>query len=251
MTTPPSATPAAPVEPAHIGDFGRMPGALFNPKPTFQDIVARPTWFAPLALLLVLSIAVFALFSQRVGWRAYLDRQFDKNPRIAQLSPEDRAKALDNAVKFTPPIVYAAAIIGTFLGPAIVAGILLLAFNLIGGTRVEFKTAFSIVAYSWMPFTIHALLSLLLMVLKSPDSIDLEHLVGSNPGAFLSSDSPKWLLTLATSFDIFTFWAIALQGIGFSAANPKKISFGKGVSIVLIAWAIWVAVRVAWVGAFS
>ncbi len=248
---PPAPTPSAPIETAKIGDFGRVTGVLFNPRATFQDIVARPTWFLPLALILVVSIVVFVLFSQRVGWRTFLERQFDKDPRVSQLSPEDREKALDRAVKFTPPIVYGAAVVGTFIVPVVIAAVLLLAFNLLAGTRIQFKTAFAIVAFSWMPYLIHALLSVLLMFLKSPDSIDLEHLVGSNPGAFLSSDSAKWLLTLATSVDVFTLWVIVLQGLGFSLTNPKKISFAKGVTIVAIVWAIFVAVKVGWVGAFS
>jgi Yip1 domain len=251
MATPSSPTPSAPIETPKIGEFGRVVGVLFNPRATFQDIVTRPTWLMPLVLLLIFSIAVIALFSQRVGWRPFMERQFDKDPRVSQLSAEDREKALDRAIKFTQPIVYAAAVLGTFVAPLVVSAVLLLAFNLLAGARIEFKTAFAIVAFSWMPYLIHALLSILLMFLKSPESIDLEHLVASNPGAFLSNDSAKWLLTLATSVDLFTLWVIALQGLGFSLTNPKKISFAKGVTIVAIVWAIWVAVRVGWVGAFS
>ena len=250
-TTPESSVPLAPTPPAKMNDFARVAGVLFNPRATFQDIVERPSWLVPLALLLVLTVAVIALFGQRVGWRPFLEKQFDKDPRISQLSPEDRDKAMDRAVKFTPPIVYAAAVIGTFIAPIVVAAVMLLAFNLLASARINFKTAFAIVAFSWMPYLIHGLLSILLLFLKSPDSIDLEHLVASNPGAFLSSDSAKWLMTLGTAFDIFTFWVIALQGLGFSTAEPKKISFAKGLTIVAIVWAIYVAVKVGWVGAFS
>jgi Yip1 domain len=250
-TTPESSMPIAPAPPAKMNDFARVVGVLFNPRATYQDIVARPTWLVPLVLLMILAVAVIALFSQRVGWRSFMEKQFDKDPRISQLSPEDRDKAMDRAVKFTPPIVYAAAVVGTFIAPVVVAAVMLLAFNLLAGARITYKTAFAIVAFSWMPYLIHALLSILLLFLKSPDTIDLEHLVASNPGAFLSSDSAKWLMTLGTSLDIFTIWAIVLQGVGFSAAEPKKISFAKGVTIVAIVWAIYVAVRVGWVGAFS
>ncbi len=248
MATPESPTPAAP---ATIGDVGRLTGVLFSPSATYKDIVSRPTWLTPLLLLLVLSIAVIATFSMRVGWRSFMEKQFDKNPRMAQMSPADREKALDNALKFTPPIVYISVVFGTFLAPVVVGAILMGAFNLMAGTRVNFKTALAIVAFSWVPFLIHGLLSLLLLYLKSPDAIDLEHLVASNPGAFLSSDSAKWLMTLATAFDVFTLWAIVLEGIGFSAANPKKLSVAKAVTIVLVVWAIFVGIKVAWAAAFS
>jgi hypothetical protein len=248
MATSENPTPAAA---AQIGDVGRMAGVLFSPSATYQDIVARPTWITPLLLLLVLSLAVVASFGQRVGWRSFLEKQFDKDPRAAQLSPQDRQARLDTTLKIVPPIVYVSVVFGTFVAPVLIAAVLLGAFNLMAGTRVNFKTALAIVAFSWMPFAIHGLLSLILIFLKSPDAIDLEHLVASNPGAFLSGDSAKWLMALATAFDVFTLWVIVLEGIGFSASNPKKISAAKGVTIVLVVWAIFVGMKVAWAAAFS
>jgi len=70
-------------------------------------------------------------------------------------------------------------------------------------------------------------------------------------GAFLSGDSPHWLMTLGTSLNLFVFWTIGLMGIGYSAASPKKISIGKGIAIVVICWALFTLAKVGWVGAFS
>jgi hypothetical protein len=251
MATPPSTTPELAAEAAPIGEIGRMTGVLFSPKATFDDIVARPSWVVPLVFLCVMAIAVIAVFGQRVGWRGFMERQFDKNPRTANMPADQREQALNNAVKFAPPITYATVVIATFLVPVIVAAVMLGAFNLLAGTRLNFKVALAIVSFSWIPLAIHGLLSLILLFLKSPDTIDLEHLVGSNPGAYISSDSPRWMMALLTSFDVFSFWVMILMAIGFSAANPKKISFGKGLTIVVAVWALWVLIHVGWVGAFS
>ncbi|MFZ0036011.1 MAG: YIP1 family protein [Candidatus Acidiferrales bacterium] len=251
MATPPSSTPDATPQSAPIGEIGRMTGVLFSPKATYDDIVARPTWIAPLILLCVIALAVIALFGQRVGWRGFMERQFDKNPRTANMPADQREKALDNAVKFAPPITYISVAIATLIVPVIIAAVMLGAFNLLAGTRLNFKVALAIVSFSWMPLVIHGLLSLILLFLKSPDTIDLEHLVGSNPGAFISSDSARWLMALMTSFDIFAFWVMVLMAIGFSAASPKKVTFGKGLTIVVAVWALWVLIHVGWVGAFS
>jgi Yip1 domain len=251
MSTTPISDASNAAAPAPIGAIGRMSGVLISPRPTYENIVARPSWFAPLAVLCVLSIAIIAVFSQRVGWRGFLERQFEKNPRTANMPPDQRELALDRAVKVAPPFTYAAVAIGTFLYPVIAAAVLLGAFNLLAGARLNFETVMGIVSYSWMPFFIAGVLAMILLFLKSPDSIDLEHLVASNPGAFISDDSPKWMMTLLTSLDIFTFWVLILQGIGFSAANPKKVSFAKGLTIVVAVWAIYVLAKVAWVGAFS
>ncbi len=251
MATPPSPTPDLAPEPAPISEIGRMTGVLFAPKPTFENIVARPSWLAPLVFLCVLAIAVIALFGQRVGWRGFMERQFDKNPNTAQMAPDKKEEALDRAVKFAPPITYISVVIGTFLVPVVIAAVMLGAFNLLAGTRLNFKVALAIVSFSWMPLAIHGLLSLILLFLKSPDTIDLEHLVASNPGAFISGDSPRWLMALMTSFDAFAIWSMVLLAIGFSAASPKKVSFGKGLTIVVAVWALWVLIHVGWVGAFG
>jgi hypothetical protein len=58
-------------------------------------------------------------------------------------------------------------------------------------------------------------------------------------------------MTLGTSLNLFVFWTIALMGIGYSAASPKKVSIGKGIAIVVICWALFTLAKVGWVGAFS
>ena len=78
MATPPSTTPELAAEAAPIGEIGRMTGVLFSPKATFDHIVARPSWVVPLVFLCVMAIAVIAVFGQRVGWRGFMERQFDK-----------------------------------------------------------------------------------------------------------------------------------------------------------------------------
>ena len=251
MATPPSPTPELAPEPAPISEIGRMTGVLFSPTPTFENIVARPSWVAPLVVLCVLAIAVIALFGQRVGWRGFLEHQFDKDPRVANLTPDQREQRLNAAIKFAPPITYVSVVIGTFLVPVVIAAVMLGAFNLLAGTRINFKVALAIVCFSWMPLTIHGLLSLILLFVKSPDTVDLEHLVASNPGAFISSDSPRWMMALLTSFDVFAFWVMVLMAIGFAAASPKKVSFAKGLTIVVAVWALWVLIHVGWVGALS
>ena len=58
-------------------------------------------------------------------------------------------------------------------------------------------------------------------------------------------------MSLLTSFDLFTFWVIVLQAVGFSTASPKKVSFVKALTIIVAVWACYVLLKVGWVGAFS
>jgi Yip1 domain len=132
-----------------------------------------------------------------------------------------------------------------------VAAVFMLAFHLIAGAKIGFAPSLAIIAHSLVPGIIAALLGILVLFLKDPSTVELEHLVASNPGAFLSDDSPKWLVTLLTSFDLFIFWQVILMAVGFSAADPKRISFGKAFGTVVAVWLIYIALKVGLAAAFA
>jgi Yip1 domain len=251
MTTPPSAMESTAPQPARMSAVGRMTGVLFSPKATFEDIAAKPGFVLPLAIIVVLTLAIVAVFGQRVGWRTFMEQQFAKSPQTANLSAEEKEQRMSTAVKIAPIIGYVQAVIAVPIAALIIGAVLMGVFNLIAGARVTFAQALSIVSYSWVPGIIGGVIGLILLFIKAPETIDLEHLVASDVGAFLSGDSPKWLMSLCTSLNLFTFWEIVLMGIGFSAASPKKVSIGKGITIIVACWALYVLAKVGWVGAFS
>ena len=228
---------------------------IFSPKPTFESIAQKPTWVLPLVAISLLSILIIFVFSQRVGWRSFMERQNQSNSRVQKqmesMTAEQREQMLETQTKFASVIGYVGAVLGTFIAAVVVAAVLMLAFNVVGGAKVGFVTSLSIVSYSWVPGIVGGLLGLLILFLKDPSTIDIQHLVAANAGAFLSEDSPKWLETLLSSFDLFIFWTMILMGIGFSATNPKKISFGKGLGTVVGVWLIYLLVKVGFAAAFS
>ena len=234
----------APQGQASIGTFGRLTGALFNPKPTFADIARRPTWVAPVVLFCLLNVAVTAIFTQRVGWRSFMEKRFENNSNFQQLPQDQREQRLNQAAKTAPIFGYLFGVVGTPVVILLVAGILLGAFNLLAGASLNFKTALGIVSYAYMPGVLGGLLGILILFLKDPSTIDLENLVASNFAALLTSDVSKWLTALAKSFDVFAFWILFLLAIGFSAANPKKITMGKALGVVIGLWLVFVIVRV-------
>ena len=75
--------------------------------------------------------------------------------------------------------------------------------------------------------------------------------MATNAGAFLSDDAPKWQESLLSSFDLFVFWYLILMSIGYSATDPKKISFGKAFGTVVGVWLLYVIVKVGFTAAFS
>ncbi|MGD0403311.1 MAG: YIP1 family protein [Candidatus Acidiferrales bacterium] len=251
---------ASPVTPSpeaapSVSSIGRIFGAIFSPKLTFESIAQRPTWILPLVLISILSIVTIFVFSQRVGWRSFMIRQDQQNSRLQkqmdQMTPEQREKMLDQQTKIAPIFGYVFGVLGIFIVAVIIAAVLMVAFNMMIGGGIGFKTSLGIVTHSWVPGIIGGLLGILVLFLKDPSTIDLQHLVAANAGAFLSDDAPKWQEALLGSFDLFTFWNMILMGIGYSAINPKKISFGKALGTVVVVWAIYVVCKVGIAAAFS
>jgi hypothetical protein len=63
--------------------------------------------------------------------------------------------------------------------------------------------------------------------------------VPTNPGFFLNpAETPRALLSLAGSFDIFSLWIIVLLGIGLSEAAGRKV---KTTSVTLTLFGLWLA----------
>lgn len=221
--------------------ISRIVGVLFNPKPTFQSIVQKPTWVAPTILICLASIAVIATFTQRVGWRSFIVKQIESNPSAQRqfegMTPEKRDEAIEQRAKIAPAFGYVFGVGGTIVVLLIVGAVLMGVFNM-SGADMSFKTSLAIVAYGWVPFVVHGILAIVMILIKDPSTVDLQNLVASNAGAFASDDTAKWLTSLLTSFDIFTLWVLVLMGVGYSATNPKKISFGKSFAIVLGLWLV-------------
>ncbi|MGH9717427.1 MAG: YIP1 family protein [Candidatus Acidiferrales bacterium] len=231
--------------------IGRVFGALFSPGRTFRSIARRPTWLVPVLLITILELGVVATFSHRVGFRSLLEKQFQNNSRVQQMTAAQQQQTMQTSLKYASVVAYAEMIVGPVLVVLIAAAIYLATFNLLGGTQLKFSTSLGIVSYASTPIIISSLLGLVILFLKDPSTVDLQNLVASNPGVFLSSDSPQWLLALLRSFDVFSFWVMALLAIGYSAAAPKKLSFGKAFFYIFAVWFLVILIRVGATAAFS
>ena len=244
VTPPPAAT-------GSDNSFARIFGAIFSPKPTFESIVQRPSWIVPVILGCVVFIAIVFSFTQRGGWVSYIQKQMAGNSRVQQLTPEKRDQLVETQAKYAPIVGYVEGVILPPLATVLVAAVLLGIFNLTGATQITFKVALAIVAFAWSPWLIHGLLSIVIIFLKDPSTVDLQNVVASNPGAFLSEDSPKWLSALLGSIDIFAIWTLFLLAIGFSATNPKKLSIGKAFGLAAIGWVVFIIIKVGLTAAFA
>lgn len=246
-----STTIPAAETPERVNSIGRMFGVLFSPKATFESIARRPTWLAPLLILCLFSLAVIGIFGHRGGWPAFFQKQVASNTRFQSMPADQQQRVLEAQLKYGPPVAYVEVVIVIFVAPMIIAAIFLGVFNGLTATNLKFKTSLAIVAYSWSPGVLSGLLGILVVFLKDPSTIDLQNIVASNAGAFVSSDSAKWLTSLLGSIDLFSFWYMILMAIGYSTAAPKKLSFGKALAWIVVVWLLYVVVKVGLTAAFA
>jgi hypothetical protein len=81
------------------------------------------------------------------------------------------------------------------------------------------------------------------MFMKDPEDFDIQRPLAFNLGAFLPDSAPRWVTMGASSFDLFSFWIIALMAIGISS-SVRRISFTKAFITILFPWALVVGLRV-------
>lgn len=252
MTTAPvpASAPVVPPQP-QISALGRVIGVLFSPKPTFEDIVRKPGWIFPLALLAIFGLLGAVAINQRVNWREYVTQQIEKSPASAQLSAEQKEQRVEAGAKIAPYSTYFIGPIGPLVGILIVTLVMWGAYNLLAGANLNFKTSFSIVSYAFIPSVVGYLLFLLVAFLKPYGTLDLDNPVATNLAAFLPENAPKWLTAAGKNIDIIILWVTLLIAIGFAAANPKKLKGAKPFTIAFGLLVVWIILRVGLAFVFS
>jgi hypothetical protein len=120
------------------------------------------------------------------------------------------------------------------------------------GAPLQFKQMFAISAYAMLPGLLFTILAIVVMFLKNPEDFNLQNPLFFNIGAAMEPppNTGKFLYSLASSIDLFTFWTILLLATGISVA-ARKVPFSKAVIAVATPWIIWVLVKSAWAGAFG
>lgn len=246
MTVEPTYTPPPPptLEPEaqKPNPFARIAGVLFAPAKTFEEIARRPDVLVPLIVIILISYLSTIVFMPRMDWDAMTAAQAEamqkKNPNMSDDDIEQMGKftkAFGQVMAWIGPVLY----VIWFL---IVAGVLLLAFRLMGGEGT-FKQAFSATVYSWFPLTINAIVMTIVVLARGKfDPMQAATIVKSNPAFLVDMQEQPVLFSLLSSFDIFTIWTIVLLIFGFAALS--KFSRGKAAAIVLTLWIVLIVIKV-------
>jgi hypothetical protein len=238
-------------QPPGMGEISRIAAVFFEPKKAFADIAARPRWIVPVVLILLVSMTLTILYTQRGGWRVMMQQRMDDSSRAAQMTPEQREQAIEMGAKYAAMSVYFTPVIIAVMF-LIVAGVLTGITAGILSAPVRFKQVFAIVCYANLPGIISGLMTIVVLQLKNLADFNLSNPLMFNPGAFMDpKTSSKFLYSLATSLDLFSFWIMLLIATGLKAAAGKKLSFGGAFFAVALPWAVYVLGKSAFAGMFS
>ncbi|HSE38564.1 MAG TPA: Yip1 family protein [Blastocatellia bacterium] len=252
---------AAAEEPAQLGPFARLTGTLLSPGETFADVNRKPTWIAPMIIAIVTVLASTFFFQWRVNpdWDSIMRNQIKKRMESSNQSLTE--EQMQQQVNFAKGIAKFSPLIGAVVTPVfyvILAGIFALGLMFIQA-KTTFKKILSVVAWSCAATaavaTIVTMASLMVRDEESLRSIDPTQSAGivpSNLAAFLSSETPAVIKSLAGSIDVFTIWVLILLAIGFAAiAGARKITTRKTATVVFGFWAVYVLLKMGWAAAFG
>lgn len=225
----PGSAPAAPAPAPN--SFQRVIGVLFSPNETFASIARQPDWLVPLVLILVVSLISGIVFAQRVDFGSSIREAAEQNKNV---SPEQADRAVRIGSAAAKIFSYCAPVIsGIFL--LIISGFLLLAFRVMGGEG-DFRQAFSVTCYSWMPGLIKSIIITAIVAARSVSATDIPTVLRSNLGFLVTIKQNPLLFTLLTKLDVFSIWMIALLVIGFSFVS--RFSKAKSAAVVISLWVV-------------
>ncbi|HEV7219245.1 MAG: YIP1 family protein [Terriglobales bacterium] len=235
-------TPLSAPEPVSaLSEPQRIIDTFIAPTKTFTDLRRSAQWWAPFLLMVIFSAVFVYVGGQKVGFRKAMENQMRAQPKqqeqIEQLPPDQREQRLETGTKITKGISYAFPAIQLLI-LVIIAAILFATFKFAAGADVSFKVSLAIVIYASLPGLLKISLALVsLLAGASPDSFTFQNPVATNPGYFLNPADSPFLYSLASSFDVFLIWTLALTAIGFTCVS--RVKRGTAFAIVFGWWIVF------------
>ena len=234
---------------APLSEGQRIVDTFVAPSKTFTDLLRSSSWWGPLVIMIVVSIAFSFTVQTKVGWERVAENNIHQNPkqeeRFAQTPPDQLATAKAIAAKVTAIIAYCFPVL-ILIFTAITVLLVWATVNFGFAGTAKFGQVFAVYMYAGLVFNLKFLLAVIaLFAGVAPDSFLLNNPVGTNIGYYLSSDLPHVLVTYAMHLDVFEIWSVILSVIG--VAIVAKVSRGKAAAAVVGWWLVLVLIS----GAFS
>ena len=243
MSTAPAVPSAEPPS-----ETARIIDTFVAPTKTFADLKRVSRWWSPFLLIVIASYALIGVAGQKIGWEQLTENGLRLQPKQAaqleKLPADQRAAAMERAVKITRGISYAFPAINLIL-LLIITAVLMASFNFGAGAEIPFGTALGVVMYASLPGILKAVLAIAsLMAGANPESFNFQNPVATNPGYFIDPVASPALFRLASAVDVIMIWTLVLAAIGFAAVSKLKrgttfaVVFGWYIVFILAATAL-------------
>ena len=243
-----SATPATvPAAEAPISPVSAVVGTFSRPSETFRRLVARPTWWLPLVLIIASTAVAWLVVSPKMDMdrtiRESIEKRAEKSGRTIPTEAINRQVEMSKKLM---PVFFGVALAGSavfFFFPALVFWGSAKAM----GADARYKQLLSIWGHAGLPNVLGALLAIPIFLQLPDGSLTQEgvgEVVKSNVGAFLDPSTSAPLRALAGSLDIFSLAALFLLVLGFRWL--PGLSKGAAMATPIVLWLVYVIGKVAW-----
>jgi len=224
--------------------LSRLFGLYLAPGESFADIVRRPGFWAPLALMVAVSLAFSGVWLQKVDPGEFVKGMLEESGRWDQIPADRRGEILETVGRRFPIQVWVTAAIAPPVIVLLTAAVLLFVFRFFYAGDVNFTKAMSLVAYSLAAVgLVQTPLMLLVMALKGDWNLDPRFILQANATLLVAKESvAKPLYALLGSLDVFEFWTMGLLALGFGLAIRRPL--GSALWGVVIPWVVLVALKV-------
>jgi hypothetical protein len=232
---------------APISPLSAIVGTFTGPSETFRRLVARPTWWLPLLLLVLTTACAWLVAVPKMDMdrtiRESIEKRAEKSGRT--IAPEMINRQVEMSKKMMP-VFFGVAVAGS----AIVfffAALVLWGSAKAMGAEARYPQLLAIWGHAALPSLLGALLAIPIFLQLPEGSLTqegAEQVVKSNVGAFLDPSAPAAVRAFASSLDVFSFAVLFLLVLG--VRRLPGLSKGAATAIPIVLWVVLVAGKVAW-----
>ncbi len=204
-----------------------------SPTKLGEALTQASPWFWTLAIVAIVSAVGFFLIPQDV-LQAAMEAQVAARGQEGQQAPD--ADTMMTIARFGG---VGSALLFTFIGAVVIAGVLYLAFNVIFGQDNTFTQHLSGTAHVYW-------INLLGFLIVMPIWISKGEMTTQLGFGLLLPDAPETFVQhLMNSITLFGLWSSVALGAVESGLSGGRVTQGKAIGTVLVLYLIWVTFSAA------
>lgn len=246
--------PTAPLPEAagSLSPVGAIVGTFSKPSETFGRLVARPTWWLPLVLGVLVTGALLLISTSKIDLertiREAMEKRMEKTGQ--SVSPEALARQVEVVKKMQPVLLGVGLLV--VVAAFFFVGLVLWGAARAMGAEARYPQLLAIWAHASLPNLVAALVAIPLFVTLADGSVTqtaAQSIVASNVGAFLQESAAAPLRAILSSVDIFSLATLVLLVLGFR--KLPGLSKGAATATPVALWLVWVVCKTAWAAVFG